>query len=115
MKPIATIVILLLTACAPQPQRILNTESYKNATCAIPTATFPMAMRNAPNFTSAKATVAFEVLPSGEIGRVYVKKSSGYSLLDSSAVEAVRQSHCEYDPPLLKPHWLETSVEFALR
>ena|SRR5437667_7500705 len=115
MKPFVAIATLLLAACATQPQQVLNTSSYKSATCEIPTATFPAAMRNDRNFTSAKVTVRFELLPSGPIGRVYVKESSGYSVLDSAAVEAVRRSQCQYDPPILEPRWLETSVKFELR
>lgn len=35
--------------------------------------------------------IAIEVLPTGEVGRWQVMKSTGYSLLDEAAIEAVRQ------------------------
>jgi TonB family protein len=115
MKPFVAGATLLLAACATQTQQILNTQSHESGNCQIPTPPFPATMRNDRTFTSAKVTVRFELLPSGAIGRVIVKESSGYSVFDSAAVEAVRRSQCQYDPPILEPRWLETSIKFELR
>lgn len=60
--------------------------------------------------------LAAEILPSGRVGSIKVKKSSGYAILDQSAIEFIRPCKYEADRKLGKPNtlWLELPIKFIL-
>ena len=58
-----------------------------------------------------------EVLPNGRVGQIEVKNSSGYELLDRSALTAVKQWRFipakKGDTPI--PLWVNIPVKFQLQ
>ncbi|MGV8057527.1 MAG: TonB family protein [Smithellaceae bacterium] len=63
------------------------------------------------------ALIAAEILADGKIGNLKIKSSSGYSILDQSAVEAIKK--WKFDPAreMGKPvsAWVEIPVRFVLK
>lgn len=61
--------------------------------------------------------VVAEILPDGRVGKMKIRKSSGYAVLDQSAVEAVRPWKFEPARKAGKPCvvWVELPIKFILR
>jgi protein TonB len=61
--------------------------------------------------------VKVEVLPNGQVGQVEVEKSSGYEILDQSAVAAVKK--WRFIPArkggVTIPCWVNIPIKFRLR
>jgi TonB family protein len=57
-----------------------------------------------------------EVLPNGEVGKIELKKSSGYEVLDQSALSAVKK--WKFIPAekrdILTPFWINVPIKFQL-
>jgi TonB family protein len=60
--------------------------------------------------------LAAEILPDGRVGSIKIKKSSGYAILDQSAIEFIRPCKYEQDRKSGKPYtvWLELPITFVL-
>jgi TonB family protein len=60
--------------------------------------------------------VAVEILPDGRVGNMKIRKSSGYAILDQSAVEAVKPWKFEPARKQGKPFaiWVELPIKFVL-
>jgi protein TonB len=60
--------------------------------------------------------VAAEILPDGRVGNMKIRKSSGYAILDQSAVEAVKPWKFEPARKQGKPFviWVELPIKFVL-
>ena len=60
--------------------------------------------------------VAMEILPDGRVGNIKIKKSSGYAILDRSALEAVKPWKFEPARKQGKPFasWRERRIKFVL-
>lgn len=56
--------------------------------------------------------IAVEVLPNGRVGRLSVMQSTGYSLLDETAVEAVRRWH--FHPATEKGRAVVSCIEIPI-
>jgi periplasmic protein TonB len=61
--------------------------------------------------------VAAEILPDGSVGNMKIRKSSGYAILDQSAVEAVKPWKFEPAKKSGKPFavWVELPIKFVLQ
>jgi|GEM_PF-260744 protein TonB len=61
--------------------------------------------------------VEAEVLPDGTVGRVKIKKSSGYSILDQTAIKAVKPWRFQPAVKEGRPFavWVELPIKFQLR
>jgi TonB family protein len=61
--------------------------------------------------------VAAEILPDGSVGNLKIRKSSGYAVLDQSALEAVRPWKFEPAKRSGKPFavWVELPIKFVLQ
>jgi len=61
--------------------------------------------------------IVAEVLPSGRVGEAKIKKSSGYSILDQSALEAVKPWKFEPAKKAGQPFtmWVEVPIKFMLQ
>lgn len=61
--------------------------------------------------------VSAQILPDGRVGHVKIRKSSGYSILDQSAVEAVKPWKFEPAKKAGNPFtaWVELPIRFILR
>ena len=60
--------------------------------------------------------LAAEILPTGRVGNIKIKKSSGYAILDQSAVESVKPWKFEPARKSGKPFtiWVELPIRFVL-
>jgi protein TonB len=60
--------------------------------------------------------IALEILPDGRVGGTRISKSSGYAILDQSAVEAVKPWKFEPAKKSGKPYkiWVELPIKFVL-
>lgn len=60
--------------------------------------------------------VAVEILPDGRVGNMKIRKSSGYAILDQSAVEAAKKWKFEPARKQGKPFaiWVERPIKFVL-
>jgi protein TonB len=60
--------------------------------------------------------VAVEILPDGRVGNTKIRKSSGYAILDQSAVQAVKPWKFEPARKKGKPFaiWVELPIKFVL-
>lgn len=61
--------------------------------------------------------VSAQILPDGRVGDVRIRKSSGYSILDQSAVQAVKPWKFEPAKKAGNPFtaWVELPIRFILR
>lgn len=61
--------------------------------------------------------VAAEILPDGRVGNMKIRKSSGYSILDQSAIEAVKPWKFEPAKKSGQPFavWVELPIKFVLQ
>lgn len=61
--------------------------------------------------------IAAEILPDGRVGNMKIRKSSGYAILDASAVEAVKPWKFEPARRSGKPFavWVELPIKFVLQ
>jgi protein TonB len=61
--------------------------------------------------------VAAEILPDGSVGKMKIRKSSGYAILDQSAAEAVKPWKFEPAKKSGKPFvvWVELPIKFVLQ
>jgi len=61
--------------------------------------------------------IAAEILPDGHVGEVKIKKSSGYSVLDQSALDAVKPWKFEPAKKGGQPvtMWVEVPIKFVLK
>jgi protein TonB len=60
--------------------------------------------------------IAAEILPTGRVGSVKIHKSSGYAILDQSALEAVKPWKFEPAKKSGRPFtlWVEVPIKFVL-
>jgi protein TonB len=60
--------------------------------------------------------VAAEILPNGRVGNIKIRKSSGYAILDQSALEGVKPWKFEPAKKSGKPFtiWVEVPIKFVL-
>ena len=60
--------------------------------------------------------IAAEILPTGRVGNVKIRKSSGYAILDQSALEAVKPWKFEPAKKFGRPFtiWVEVPIKFVL-
>ena len=75
---------------------------------------YPVAARR--NGYEGTIVLSAQVLTSGDVGELRVKKSSGYEILDQSALEAVRQWRFEPGRRMGQPitTWVEVPIRFVL-
>jgi protein TonB len=76
---------------------------------------YPLAARR--NGYEGTIVLTVQVLSSGGVGDLRIKKSSGYEILDQSAQEAVRQWHFEPGRRMGQPvtTWVEIPIRFVLK
>jgi len=88
--------------------------------------TYPLYRENAPPVYPEMARirgyegvvlVAAEILPDGRVGNTKIRKSSGYAVLDQSAIEAVKPWKFEPAKKSGKPFavWVELPIKFVLQ
>jgi len=75
---------------------------------------YPVAARR--NGYEGTIVLSAQVLTSGDVGDLRIKKSSGYEILDQSALEAVRQWRFEPGKRMGQPvtTWVEVPIRFVL-
>jgi len=75
---------------------------------------YPLAARR--NGYEGTIVLSAQVLSSGDVGDLRIKKSSGYEILDQSALEAVRQWRFEPGKRMGQPvtTWVEVPIRFVL-
>lgn len=75
---------------------------------------YPLAARR--NGYEGTIVLSAQVLSSGDVGELRIKKSSGYEVLDQSALEAVRQWRFEPGKRMGQPvtTWVEVPIRFVL-
>ena len=110
----------LLSACATTqnlepPPSVSSHDGKASSPCTFSQPVFPKEMISNSNINSARVTVRAEIMTSGDVGAVVVKKSSGFELLDRAAVNAVRGTKCKFTPPLSAPIWAEQWYEFNVK
>lgn len=61
--------------------------------------------------------IAAEILPNGRVGEAKIKKSSGYAVLDQSALDAVKPWRFEPAKKAGQPFtmWVEVPIKFVLQ
>ena len=64
--------------------------------------TMPLSILRNPTFKQATATAEIELLPPGNLGQASIVQGSGYTELDSAALEAMQKITCTFSTPLPK-------------